>query len=326
MPIVCFVLACSGYALLRAVPLALALQSAASASGWRRGLLLGTAQALPSVIGFSAAAEEAPLVKEPVAPVEVQSITFPDWFLGDWACVEELFNVDVREEFVATGAVPGTQVGFQAGRAALAADANERRANYGWSLRRERRLWLSSAGSAGGANEVTTAGTPPRVRAAAFALAGPNGTIRSETGSDDGTPGGWIVSSPIGFQWRLRSIQVFGRLDSEKEGGLKFRAAELFEAKTLVGLRTDGPGGLPAVSVSTVYRRVPATDSPTGGRFKVGVADGVDSSRPDLLQAIQTVTVLPAPPPRAGGVRPDIALITYKSRLLLSPVLPVAAS
>jgi len=227
-------------------------------------------------------------------------VVFPAWLAGDWACAAELFKADAGPgELVLASAVPGAQVALVAARSAVGA---------GSAIRRERRQWHLEAG---GALEVPR-DAPASLVAAAMALAGPNATVRplGQQGEDRRR---WDAIAPSGLQWELRLAGAVGELDTGKE---KFRASEFFQAEALVA-----PGGLAgssAIRVDTVFRRVPAGSSPTGGLFKIGLGT-VDPTRPFIVQAIQTATIFP-PPPGPGRKSSDIALATYKTRLLLSPI------
>mmetsp|Transcript_12185 Transcript_12185/g.24808 ORF Transcript_12185/g.24808 Transcript_12185/m.24808 type:complete len:314 (-) Transcript_12185:29-970(-) len=187
------------------------------------------------------------------------------------------------------------------------------------AVRRERRRWrLIKRGAeavAEGAEELPRS-APAGVEAAARALAGLNATV--ERGGDAG--GGsqnWYARAPSGLEWKLQPVGATVELEADKQ---KFRTSEFFEVEGVVS-----PGGLPsssALRVLTVYRKVRAEDSPTGGRFKIGLGT-IDKTKPFIVQAIQTASIVP-PPPGPGRKSPDLPLVTYKTRLLFSPILPDA--
>mmetsp|Transcript_34708 Transcript_34708/g.68482 ORF Transcript_34708/g.68482 Transcript_34708/m.68482 type:complete len:132 (-) Transcript_34708:156-551(-) len=81
-------------------------------------------------------------------------------------------------------------------------------------------------------------------------------------------------------------------------------------------------GLVPAVSITTAYRKVPTSPGTgsygSGQYFKIGLGV-IDKTRPFILQAIETIILLPTTLAK-GAPRSGIPLATYKTRLLLSPI------
>lgn len=248
---------------------------------------------------------EAAEMEQRMNPAE--PILFPNWFAGDWACAAELFDVNSGPgEWTLASAIPGAADALLAAKTAVGTPD---------AVRRGRRVWREAAGANGGVREAP-AKVPSGIVAAALALAGRNATLGEVNQTSSPGPV-FEVLAPRGWAWQLKLEASLGRLDPERPGN--FRVSEFFTVKTVIGLQGQ-IGSSPAVNVVTVYRQVPASDSPTGGAFRIGLGE-VDESRSSILQAIQTATVLP-PPPSEGRNRSNIPLATYKTRLLFSPILP----
>merc|ERR1712008_231048 len=189
------------------------------------------------------------------------------------------------------------------------------------ALRRERRTWRTLAGSKDGsviAEEPRR--VPVGVMAAARALAGADPTVTPNvacTETADLSSCAWDVIAPGGWQWKLRAAEATSQLDA----GGTFRTTQFFDAKITVGPELS-VGLVPAASVTTAYRKVPTSPGTgsygSGQYFKIGLGV-IDKTRPFIVQAIQTVTLLPNTPAK-GGPRSGIPLATYKTRLLLSPI------
>lgn len=284
-------------------------------------------------------AEEASGIdKESSANALPYSVVFPSWFAGDWACVAELYKATANSgEVTLADAVPGAQEGLFDAQARIG-----QKSAMVW----ERRIWEAQPGLAEGS--VVTAGAyreidmqklellqvPISVLAAAEALGGRNVTatlakdlkswdVVSAIGADPKAVGMFkIRPSNVGSRWRLRVESYSARLDPQREG--TFRSVVLFGAQALDG---SAVSSVPGVRVETVYRKVLEGDAPSGVGFRL-MTGTIDSSRKYILQAIQTVTILPP----VGGVvglssqgqaRNEISLATFKTRLILSPMLPL---
>ncbi|CAK0831194.1 unnamed protein product [Prorocentrum cordatum] len=245
---------------------------------------------------------------------QVESLVFPEWFLGDWACAAELFRVDEGGgDLMLANAVPGAQEALLASRSALGASS---------AVRREQRRWSRAPSATGTVGTIEIASDAPSgVWAVARALAGPQArvTFDREAGPAEGLPSAWTVLSPGGRQWRVRPDgAAVGEQDLSREE--RYRAKEFFRADAVVA--PVGMLGSALVRVDTVYRTVPPDQTPTG-LFKIGMG-AVDGTRPFVIQAIQTASVLP-PPRRSDGQSAGVALAAYKTRLVFSPIIPAQA-
>jgi len=260
-------------------------------------------------------AEEQPtqMTKVPLDKDATSPITYPEWFAGTWASAAELFTVDTGPgEAVLGSAIPGAPVALAAAKEAMGTSA---------ALRRERRTWRALAGSKDGSVVAEESRSiPVGVMAAARALAGTDPNVNANaacTEMADLASCNWDVIAPGGWQWKLRAAEATGKLDA----GGTFRTTQFFDAKITVGPELS-VGLVPAVSVTTAYRKVPTSPGTgsygSGQYFKIGLGV-VDKTRPFILQAIQTITMLPNTPANDGR-RSGIPLATYKTRLLLSPI------
>lgn len=159
---------------------------------------------------------------------------------------------------------------------------------------RARRRWLSSSRSApGGGKGVLEdrSGVPAGALAAAYTLGGP--TPRLKPLNDD-----WLVAD----RWRLTAAGAVARADADAAEALKaLRVSELFEVR-----EKDQQELAAAVRVVTLWKQAPL---PEEGKKKL------DTSR-KLMQAIQTVYVLPEP---AAAATKKFASMT--TRFVYSPIL-----
>lgn len=275
----------------------------------RRVLVLGSGAVLLLPGSLLALAQEAPASQMTVGiGVAAEELAFPAWLVGDWACAGELIGAEAGPGGEsALKSVLGAADALQSARSAVGTEV---------SLGRSRLRWKSTTKSAplsegGGAAEEGTSGAA----AAAAALAGPS-TLAPLP--DDGSAPAWRVRATAGREpWQLRAAGAVLRPDQTADGD-RFRLSELFQVeKPGAAADGEGPGG-PVVRIVTTYRRVPLQDSPTGGAFKIGLGE-VDKSRPFLVQGIRVATLL-AGAPQAGS-EAGVELASYKTRLLLSPLL-----
>jgi len=278
--------------------------------GRRSALRLLLVEAL-SVAAPARAEEVASTLPDDQSLIAAKELVFPAWLAGDWACASELFKADSGPgELVLASAVPGAQQALTAAKSTLGTSA---------AVGRERRQWrlTGSEDPVVGVVEVRRS-VPTGIAAVAAALAGADAVVEPTATATPDAPT-WDARAPTGLEWRLRPVGSATRPDSDQD---KFRTSEFFEARALVTL--TGELAVPsALRIDTVYKRVPADASPTGGKFKIGLGT-IDSGRSFIVQAIQTATIFP-PPPAPDKKSSDIALATYKKRLLFSPILPEAA-
>jgi len=249
----------------------------------------------------------------PLDTKAVQRIAYPEWFAGTWASASELFSADAGPGVEVLGsAIPGAPVALAAAKEAVGTSA---------ALRRERRTWRALAGSeASSVVAEEPKSIPVGVMAAARALAGTDPIVSANaacTEMADFALCDWDVSAPGGWQWKLRAAEVKSQLDA----GGTFRTTQFFDAKITVGPELS-VGLVPAVSITTAYRKVPTSPGTgsygSGQYFKIGLGV-IDKTRPFILQAIETIILLPTTLAK-GAPRSGIPLATYKTRLLHSPV------
>lgn len=214
-------------------------------------------------------------------------LVLPGWFAGEWACFGELYKVETTSATSAafSSALPGAPALLKKSQEAVGTEAGEFRA---------RRRWLSSSRTApGGGKGVLEdrSGVPAGALAAAYTLGGP--TPRLKPLNDD-----WLVAD----RWRLTAAGAVARADADASEALKaLRVSELFEVR-----EKDQEELAAAVRVVTLWKQAPL---PEEGKKKL------DTSR-KLMQAIQTVYVLPEP---AAAATKKFASMT--TRFVYSPIL-----
>ena len=243
-------------------------------------------------------AEEKPTPQEAAAAEAAKQLSLgqrgdelvlPGWFSGEWACFGELYKVETSSASSQTfaSALPGAPALLKKSQEAVGTEAGEFRA---------RRRWLSSSrqGPGGGKGVLEDReGVSAGALAAAYTLGGP--TPRVKPLDDD-----WLVAE----KWRLSAAGAVARAEVEEttsETPYKaLRVSELFEVR-----EKDQQKLAAAVRVVTLWKQAPL---PEEGKKKL------DTSR-KLMQAIQTVYVLPEPSAAA-----DKKFASMTTRFVYSPI------
>ena len=242
-------------------------------------------------------AEEKPTPQEAAAAEAAKQLSLgqrgdelvlPGWFSGEWACFGELYKVETSSASSQTfaSALPGAPALLKKSQEAVGTEAGEFRA---------RRRWLSSSrqGPGGGKGVLEDReGVSAGALAAAYTLGGP--TPRVKPLDDD-----WLVAE----KWRLSAAGAVARAEVEEGSQTPYKAlrvSELFEVR-----EKDQQKLAAAVRVVTLWKQAPL---PEEGKKKL------DTSR-KLMQAIQTVYVLPEPSAAA-----DKKFASMTTRFVYSPI------
>lgn len=288
----------------------------------RRGLTIASASAL--VVGpKSSKAEDAvpDLSAAQQAALEdaasrlslgavAEDVVLPAWFVGEWACVGEIYKVELPAEKDLTVILPGVPKGIAASNDAVGMEEGEFLGRRRWVATKRQAPRTSSAATPGqGGALEDRAGLAAGVVAAAQALAGPAPKI-SPVDSSEPT---WTVSASASDRgrWRLRAAGALAQQDPEVPGA--FRVSELFDVQPETNSQQDGTAS-PAVRVVTIWRRSPVKGNEEAQTALRGLGKP-DSARDYLLQAVQLVYILPN-----QLTSSENCLASVTSRFLYSPV------